>query len=248
MNSVNSKADDLKVVFPGEYIEYEVSFMGITLGSIIITTNDYVDLNGKKVVNAKSEMKSAKGIPFVDLQAVFESWFNSKITFSEQFFSKVKESENSYKYENYRINNGKKVVKYEKLIDKDVVEQKVLPFESRVLDGCSLFFFARQFTDIKKTVRVPTLMNQGISYTNLNFHGKKESTKIDAVSYPVKCLYFDGRADWEGIYGLKGYFQGWFSDDEARVPIRALMNVYVGNVEIKLVKWKRGNWQPPKGN
>ncbi len=236
------------VFYPGEVIEYDVSFMNIKLGTITIKSNNYVDYNGKKLVNAVAEMKSAKGIPFVDLHGFFESWFAPNATFSEKFISKLKESDNSWNYENYLIDNTKKVAKYEKYLNKNLEESLDIKFDSKVLDGCSLFFFARQFTDLKKTIRVPTLMNKGVSYTNLNFHGKKESINIDAVKYPIKCLYFDGRADWEGIYGLKGYFQGWFSDDDARVPIKALMNVYVGNVEITLTKWKRGDWQPPKGS
>ena len=46
---------------------------------------------------------------------------------------------------------------------------------------------------------------------------------------------------------LKGSFEGWFSDDEARIPIVSKMNVYVGNVVIELVKWKRPGWVPPRG-
>jgi len=48
-----------------------------------------------------------------------------------------------------------------------------------------------------------------------------------------------------GNYGLSGKFEGWFSDDDAHIPIKAKMNVYVGSVVIELVKWKRGSWNPP---
>jgi hypothetical protein len=244
----NLLAQDKKTIFfPGEEIEYRVSFMGINLGTIKITSKDYVDYEGKKIPSALAEMRSAQGIPFVDLHAFFESWFSTGINYSEKFNSKVKQSENSWTYEYYNVDNNKKQVTYEQYLDKDLLIKTEHKFDNRVLDGLALFFFARQFTDIKRTVKVPTLMNNSISNTNLNFHGKKESAKINAVDYPVRCLYFDGRADWEGIYGLKGYFQGWFSDDDARVPIRALMNVYVGNIDIQLVKWKRGDWQPPRG-
>ncbi len=70
---------------------------------------------------------------------------------------------------------------------------------------------------------------------------------IDAVNYPVKTVYFNGKAEWNGLYGLNGKFEGWFSDDDACVPIKAKMNVYVGNVNIELKSWKRKNWTPPKG-
>jgi N-acetylglucosamine kinase-like BadF-type ATPase len=51
-------------------------------------------------------------------------------------------------------------------------------------------------------------------------------------------VYFRGNSNWTGIYGLTGAFEGWFSDDDARVPIRAKMRVYVGNVLIELVRWE----------
>lgn len=247
-NANEMSAQKVNVFYPGEVIEYSVSFMGIKLGTITITSNDIVDFEGNKAINVKAEMKSAKGIPFVNLHGFFESWFNTNITYSHHFLATVQEGKESWRTEKYTIDYDKKNVKYDKSLDGKLESTANLKIDNKVLDGCSLFFFARKFTDLKKSVRLPTMMNQSISYTNLNLHGKPENTSIDAVKYPVKCLYFDGKAEWEGIYGLKGYFQGWFSDDEARVPIKAKMNVYVGNVDIELIKWKRGSWQPPKGS
>jgi hypothetical protein len=244
----NMNAQNLPVFFPGEYIEYNVSFMGINLGKITITSKDYTSFKGEKVINAKCEMKSNSGIPFVDLHGIFESWFAPSMTHTYNFVSNMKKDENSWYYEQYDIDYSSNKVAYKKMLGKETLEKVTLDMKGKVVDGCSLFFFARQFTNIKKTVKLPTLMNQSISNTILNFHGDSQSIEIDAVKYPVKVLFFDGRAEWEGIYGLKGYFKGWFSDDDARVPIKAQMNVYVGNVDIELVKWKRGTWQPPKGN
>jgi len=47
---------------------------------------------------------------------------------------------------------------------------------------------------------------------------------------------------------LSGKFEGWFSDDNAHIPIKALMNVYVGKILIELKSWKRTGWIPPKGS
>jgi hypothetical protein len=46
---------------------------------------------------------------------------------------------------------------------------------------------------------------------------------------------------------LEKDFEGWFSDDDARIPIRAKMKVIIGKVDIQLVRWKRANWSPPQG-
>ena len=91
-------------------------------------------------------------------------------------------------------------------------------------------------------------MNGDTANTFINFKGKRENIEIESVNYPVRTIYFNGKADWTGVYGVTGEFEGWFSDDEARVPILAKMKTYLGSANIKLVKWKRKNWSPPKGN
>ncbi|MFA5512241.1 MAG: DUF3108 domain-containing protein [Candidatus Kapaibacterium sp.] len=237
-----------KVIFPGEYIEYEVSFLGVKLGNISITSESLVDFKGKKVFKAKAEMKSNPGIPFVSLHAFFDSWMDTRLTNSYEFVGSTKGDEGIWEKEIFYMEYDKNLITYEKSVKGVVQETKPIQFDKKVVDGCALFFFARQYTDIKRTIKVPTVIATGISYTHLNFHGTKSSTNIGSVKYPIKTLYFDGRAEWEGIYGLKGFFKGWFSDDEARVPIKAQMNVYVGNVDIELIKWKRGDWVPPKAD
>jgi hypothetical protein len=67
------------------------------------------------------------------------------------------------------------------------------------------------------------------------------------VDYPVDVVHFDGNMDFVGIFGLTGGFEGWFSNDEARVPILAKMKVLIGSVTVELMKWTRPGWNPPRG-
>lgn len=229
---------------PGEYLEYEVSFLGIKLGTIKVETVKEENLNGKNVYYAKATMQSNPGIPFVSLYAIFNSWMDKSMGFSYQFVGNTKTSDGwlynkiTFDYENKKITNRHWL--NDSLITNDVFEAT-----GKINDGCSLFFFARKYADIKKTVKVPTFID-GKFITTINFVGRREPVKIDAISYPVQTIYLDGRADWQGVYGLSGYFEGWFSDDYARIPIKAHMNVYVGKVLIELKKWKRDSWKPPK--
>jgi hypothetical protein len=75
---------------------------------------------------------------------------------------------------------------------------------------------------------------------------QREGLTLPAVKYPIKSVYFKGEAKWRGIYGLEGNFEGWFSDDDARIPLKAKMKVLVGKVDITLVRGKRANWTPPQ--
>jgi hypothetical protein len=44
---------------------------------------------------------------------------------------------------------------------------------------------------------------------------------------------------------MTGEFTGWFSDDEAAVPIKGKLNVLLGSVTVELIQWKRDSWSPP---
>jgi archaellin len=242
-----SDNDNNKSIFvPGEYCEYEVSFLGIGLGKITVETIKTEQLNGKTTYHAKVTMDTYSGIPFVDLHSVFKSWMDPSLGFSYQFVANNKVSDGwDYNKINFDYTNNKIINRH--WLNDSLVSNQEVSFDKKINDGCSLYFFARQYTNLKKTVYVPTFID-GVFYTRLNFLGKIESVKINAIPYPVRTIYFDGKADWKGVYGMSGKFEGWFSDDDARIPIRAYMNVYVGKIKIELVKYKRDGWVPPKGN
>lgn len=235
------------VLQPGEELEYEVSFYNIKLGKIRIVTEESVDYKGVKVFRAKSYMESYKGIPFVDLQAIYSSWIDPSVSFSHQFEGSLKMDATRWAFQRIVFDHANEQIINEKWEDKVQIEKVTTKSTQKVNDGCSLFFLARQYIGMKRSVKIPTLIDTKIGTTYINFHGKKENVTIPAIKYPVKTIFLDGKADWEGVYGLSGKFEGWFSDDEAKIPIRAKMNVYVGNVVIELIKWKREGWTPPKG-
>jgi hypothetical protein len=142
----------------------------------------------------------------------------------------------------------KQILTMEKYKKEKLAEKRVFSTPKKWNDGSSLYFLARQLLKSKKSIKVPTVIMDDTVSTSINFLAKEENIEINASSYPIKTLYFNGTANWTGIYGLTGKFEGWFSDDEARIPVKAKMKLYVGNANIELVKWSRGNWQPPKAD
>jgi hypothetical protein len=113
-------------------------------------------------------------------------------------------------------------------------------------DGLSLFYYAREHVREQSQVHVPTLIERKQESTYINFMGKHTEAEADGVEYPVDVVEFDGKADYVGIFGLTGGFRGWFSNDDARVPILARMNVILGSIKIQLMRWNRPGWLPPK--
>lgn len=231
----------------GEKLKYEVSFLGVKLGTIEMITDGTEDYNGNKVYIVKADIKTYDGIPFVDLKATFHSWADATLNHTHKFTSNMKKGDEKWEYQQLLMDYEKMNVNIKIWENKKLQDEKDIDLESKINDGTSLFFLARRYTNLKRTIKVPTIIDGNLFDTKLNFRAKTESIEIDKVDYPIRTKYFDGEADWEGLYGLSGRFEGWFSDDDASVPILAKMNVYVGKVNIELIEWTRKGWTPPKG-
>lgn len=236
------------VFMAGEELEYSVSFLGIRLGTIKIVTEGNQTVGNMPVVKGKAHIDSHPNIPFVSLHAVFESWMAATGTHSLQFVANTQEDKESWMYDKYTFDYTGKMVKTEKYLDKQLKEKKVFNTAKKWNDGCSLFFTARHLLKSGKTLRIPTIVKEDTVFTTIAYKDAKvENVEIDALDYEIRTVHFQGEANWTGVYGITGKFDGWFSDDEARVPIRAKMKLYVGNADIELVRWKRPGWTPPKG-
>ena len=230
----------------GERLKYEVSFLGVNLGTIEMTTDGSEDYNGNKIYKVQADIQTYDGIPFVDLKATFNSWADASMNFSHKFTSNMKKGDEKWEYQQLLMDYDKMNLNIKIWENKELQDEKDIKLTQKINDGSSLFFLARQYTGLKRSIKVPTVIDGQLFDTKLNFRNKVESVDIDKVDYPIRTKYFDGQADWEGLYGLSGRFEGWFSDDDASVPILAKMNVYVGKVNIELIEWTRKGWTPPK--
>lgn len=231
----------------GEYLEYDVSYFGIKLGTVKVTTEEFGTYEEKPVVKATAHIDSRPGIPFVSLHTIYRSTMDKTRGYAYAFNASTQEDGN-WKYDKYIFDYAGKKITLENGVKDKLEKSVVIQTPRKWNDGLSLFFFARMFLNSKRYVSVPTIIEFDTVKTLINFTGEKKAVGIEAVDYEIKTVYLKGDANWTGVYGLTGKFEGWFSDDEASVPISAKMKVYVGNVDIELVKWKRGNWTPPRAN
>lgn len=235
----------------GEELSYRVSYAFFNLGTIRIQVIEQKDIKGRSAYLTRAFIDSNPSLRwFVDLHFLFESIVDKEI-YSYSFLSVDSTSKEivsrliRFDYEAKRalIDLSKKPVRgVSKLEKMDTVR-----INSFVQDGLSLFFYAREHVKQKKKVTVPTIIDDyGEVNTFINFMNKRTSAEIDALDYEVDVVEFDGRAEYVGIYGMTGGFRGWFSNDQARVPIRASMNVILGSVKIELERWDRSGWSPPR--
>ncbi len=232
----------------GEELIYNVSYAFIDIGQVKIKITEKTTENGKSAYTAIAHIDSYKGVPFVDLHTIYETKMVSPI-YSEWFRARTKDNA-VWRHITYDMDYTTHEMSMEEGEFGSATSTKKQPLHLDTIyqDGLSLFFFARANVHNKKNVTVPTIVQEQKVSTQLNFMNEVSSEEIDAVDYPISVVHFDGRADFVGIFGLTGDFEGWFSNDEAAVPILAKMKVLVGNVRIELMKWRRNGWTPPRGD
>lgn len=233
--------------FVGEELIYEVSYSFFSLGTVKVQILDTIAKEGATLYQAKAFMDSYSGVPFVDLHYVFYSEIDP--AYYSHFFSglNTKDPRNT-SYSDYAFDYAQNRVSTEKGI-RQFSEQSVKGMDTISFfyqDGLSLLYFARGNVHSKSTTNVPTFVNEKKVNTHINFMNKKTSSEISAVNYPIRTVEFDGRAEFVGILGLTGGFTGWFSDDDAAVPIVAKMKVIIGSVRLELKRWNRPGWVPPR--
>lgn len=230
----------------GEELIYNVSYASVNLGQVRIRILGVREEGGTVAYSAQANIDSYKGVPFVDLHALYDNLIDARIH-SAWFRSRLRE-EHGWDTVSYEWNYpaGRMIVRNRPSAGKAKPSDDTLAVEGFHQDGLSLFFYARREAGSGRQVTVPTVVNEKKGTTTFDFTPVITEEEIDAVDYPVDVVYFRGEAGFVGIFGLTGAFEGWFSNDDARVPILAKMKVLIGSVRIELMKWNRAGWNPPR--
>jgi hypothetical protein len=191
-------------------------------------------------------INSYSGIPFVSLHQIYESRINQNYA-SDSFRGIVKYDEYlTFTEYSFDYNNSKTKIKKGKVNPYQLWTDSTAGLQHQMQDGLSIFYYARMNLGTRKSVDVPCFVNEKYEITEINFYTDIQNAEIDAVDYDISCLRLDGRMNFISIYGLTGYFEGLFSNDQASIPIVAKMQVFLGNVKLELKQWKREGWNPPK--
>jgi hypothetical protein len=239
----HSPSDFLQV---GEELHYRVSFWFIGLGEIKLKLTDKFEEGGRTLYRAQVHVDSYEGNPFVHLHEFYQSEFDS--TFYPRRFDGRWLVDTTWHYVKYDFRPDSNEVFIERgLYDPPTVEKRdTVQLKGRYQDGLSLLYFARGYVGSGLKTVVHTFIKEKPGRTYFDFTNETDDEGIDSVSYHVDVLKFKGEADWVGMFGLTGGFEGKFSNDEAHVPIVASMKVIIGSVKVQLQDWKRKGWCPPR--
>lgn len=230
----------------GEELVYVVKYSVMRLGEVKVRVTDRKEVNGKYYYSATANIDSYPSVPFVKLHQVYETMMTPDY-YSKNFEGIIKHDDYT-SYSKYSFDYDQKIVKIEE--GKDNLSAPILDttitVDKKFQDGLSIFYYARMNSGQDKNAEIPTFIDKKKVQTDIKFENKSEDVSIDAVDYDIDCVHLEGEAHFISIFGLTGDFEGWFSNDEASVPIKAKMKVLLGNITIELKSWKRTGWNPPE--
>ncbi len=243
-NRYNPKSE--KKLEVGEELVYVVKYTVMRLGEIKLKITDEKKIKGKLFYNARADINSYPDVPFVDLHQIYETQMTNDY-YSRHFKGIVNHSDyTSFSEYNFDYEHSIVNVKEGKLNESGSTIDTTIELDKKYQDGLSIFYYARMNSGREKKEEIPTFIDKKKVKTDITFEDNNEDVSIDAVDYDIDCVHLEGEAHFISIFGLTGDFEGWFSNDEAAIPIKAKMKVLIGNITLELKSWKRNGWEPPK--
>ncbi len=250
----NIELGDDRILETGEELIYKVYYGFIKLGEVKFKITGVATENKKEIYSATSSIKSFESIPMVNINYIFESvmQFRNNEVFSLKFTStEFKEKTITNIYYTFDYEDG--LLRSKRETDGIIIDEKNIKMEYTKMfqDGLSLFYNARLQSYYSRNAKdklryiVPVFINEKESSVKYSFNPKSEAVSTDLVDYEMSGIKVAGAADFVGVFGLTGEFLGWFSDDDARVPLKAKFNVTIGSITLELSSYKKKNWKPP---
>jgi hypothetical protein len=245
---ISSKTFSQSEVFEdGEELSYDVSYSFINIGSVIFNTQK--KSGTENVFLCKAVMKSNESLPFVYVNYEFYSEIeitNGKVR-PHKFTAYETNKDGKRSILTTDFNSDSNFIHIKKTgFTGDVEANKKINTSTVFQDGLSIFYYARYNTGNSGSLNVPVIMYVDSASMKMNTNIDKTNVSIGAVDYDVSSVYLDGFAYFTAVFGLTGDFSGWFSNDAARIPLKAKLKVKIGNVTLELKSWKRKNWSTPR--
>jgi hypothetical protein len=229
----------------GDEFTYIVKYAFLNLGELQIKVYAKDTVDEKIIYKSVAYIDSYEGLPFVNLHHIYESWFDS--TLHPVYFQAFMFYEEDTSYTKYYFKEGNLVhILKGKFHEQKASLDTVVNLDSSYQDGLSILFFARFNIDRNESLVVPCFVNEDTASAIINYYFDQENVSIDAINYDVNSFKIDGETMFTGIYGLTGYFEGWFTNDEYQLPIAAELEVIIGHISIELMDWNKNKWQPPE--
>ncbi|HBB67022.1 MAG: hypothetical protein A2X28_08990 [Elusimicrobia bacterium GWA2_56_46] len=219
----------------GEYLQYEIYWGLINVGSAYIWIDKIVTIDGRPAYHIISGAKSAAFIRnFYSVSDINESWMDVETLYSRGYYKKIQEG--GYFFNEWVIfDNEAKTFRGEKMNKKRNTGPVEGTLEGPVSDVLSALYLVRTM-EMKPDTPVEIAVNTKRNWRmNIKFRKReKESTAYGKF----KCVMIEPQLGDDGLFVAKKgkKMLAWITDDELRLPLILKAEIFIGSVTAKLVK------------
>jgi len=231
-------------LFPGEKSKFEwqtseeytykIKWSVVRLGTVKLIMSDSFNKNGHRFYKVKFIADSNPFLFLIDLHNNYETLLDDIFRPHYCIANERSRDEISFSMSRFDYNSGYRELSKKSDSTGDSLRIEKLLISEQLYDGLALIYYARNFVDTTRSDTLTSFFEETTGNIILNFTGRTERLKTDWTENEVECYYLDGRINIEGIAGVTGPYRGWFTADEKRIPVRAELKVFVGNVIAEL--------------
>jgi len=220
-----------------ETFTYEVRYSFFKLGQVKVEVVGDTLYNDNSSWYIRTIITSNSGIPFVGKE---ENWYNSIFMETDslpksQLYWRDNVDEEEYEDIRYEFNQADmKVYAREEDGSRDTLDLE--PYGS---SGQMSFIISRLFAGTETLVQLPLYISLERGYLTITNTKQMEEREYKAFEEPVMTYYSTGQTTVEGPFGFRGDFKAWYLADSLRVPLEAHVKVWLGNVRVKLIDYKK---------
>lgn len=220
-----------------ETFTYEVRYSFFKLGQVKVEVVGDTLYNDNPSWYIRTIITSNSGIPFVGKE---ENWYNSIFMETDslpksQLYWRDNVDEEEYEDIRYEFSQSDmKVYAREEDGSRDTLDLE--PYGS---SGQMSFIISRLFAGTETLVQLPLYISLDKGYLTITNTKQMEEREYKAFEEPVMTYYSTGHTTIEGPFGFRGEFKSWYLADSLRVPLEAHVKVWLGNVRVKLIDYKK---------
>lgn len=223
----------------GEELTYKVKWAFIRLGTLKYQLLDTLRQDGNLVYHLRLYIDSNPMLFFVNMHSVFETYMGDRLI-PYKFIAYEKIDNINYLTEHhFNYKDSTMQLTMTDIEDTTHIIKKTRSITKSIYDALTLVYYARSKVENVDIDTLSTFFGEEIGDIVINFRGQKAFSLSDFEDEFDISYFIDGTILMKGIAGLTGPYLGWFGGSKRRIPLKAEMKVFVGNVIVELEKISR---------
>lgn len=240
--SIAFSQDRKEAFHSGEFLKYKVSYGLLSAGFASLQVEE-IKKNDQELYHIKGRGWSTGMVNvFFPVEDDYQSYFDKETLQPVQFIRKIREGGYTKNKEIFFNFDDQKA----KVVDHKNGRENTFPVDHNAFDMLSAFYHFRNldFTNLKEgeIIKINLFYDDRMNLIELQYVGKE----IVRTNFgKVRTLVFKPLVEEGRVFSDQESVLVWFTDDEARIPVKIKAAILVGSVKFELQEVKNISYRLP---